>query len=383
MKIGVEASVLIRKQRTGVDNYTYRLLAEAVRQMPNDLFYLTYISFFTKKPADMGIYGANVAPRKLNILPGRIYHLFIRKLIGIPYDLVAMIRPDIFFFPNFVRWPLLWTKKSVIVVYDLSFLHASEHAVRRHSQYLAKFVPISIRKASHVVAISENTQREIIEQYGTDPGKISVIYPAVDHEFFKPAEMVAVEEMKQKLGIEQPYILSVGTIEPRKNLVGLLRAYEQLDEKLKQQYGLVLTGGKGWLDGEINDLYERLSKKYSVIRTGYVDDADLPALYTGASVFAFPAFYEGFGMPPLEAMACGTPVVVGDNSSLPEVVGDAGLKVDAHDTVAIAGALTQLLTDENLAAGMRAKGLIQAKKFIWSTEAAKLVEVFKRVGSVK
>lgn len=383
MKIAVEASVLIRKQRTGVEYYTLNILKEVVKQMPHDLFYMTYISFITKKPADLGVSGTQVVQRKLNILPGRIYHLFVRKLIGIPYDFLAMLKPDIFFFPNFIRWPLAWTKKSVIVVYDLSFLNASQYATKSFRKYMSRIVPKSVKQASHVVAISENTKREIISEYGTDPKKITVIYPAVNHDFFKPAKKEAIETVKQKFRIERPYILSVGTQEPRKNLIGLLKAFAKLDQKILDNYTLVLTGGKGWLDQEINQLYGELSQKHSIIRTGYVGEADMPALFSGASVFAYPAFYEGFGMPPLEAMACGTPVVTANNTSLPEVVGDAGLLVDAHNIDDIAGALTSVLNDPNLAKKMSRAGLERAKKFVWSNEASKLVKIFEQLGSEK
>lgn len=383
MKIGIEATVLLRKQRTGVDNYTYNLLKEVVKLMPVETFYMAYISFLTKKPAELSVKGKNVIPRKLQIFPGRIYHALLRYFIGIPYDLLCLLKPDLFFFPNFVRWPLLWTKKSVIVVYDLSFLHASEHAVKRHREYLARAVPKSIKKATKVIAISQNTKKEIIEEYGTDPAKIEIVYPAVDHDYYKKSSPELVKEITSKYKIDKPYILSVGTQEPRKNLVGLLRAYSALDEEIKQKYALVLTGGKGWLDTEINNLYNELKDKYSVIRTGYVEESELPPLYTGAAVFAYPAFYEGFGMPPLEAMACGTPVVVGNNSSLPEVVGDAGLLVDAKNTQDIAKALTRVLTDKKLADDMIQKGLLQAQKFNWVTEAKKLAEIFRRVGENK
>ncbi len=383
MKIGVEASVLLRKQKTGVDYYTLNILKELVSQMPRDQFYLTYISFITKRAADLGVNGPNVSQKKLNIIPGRIYHLMMRKLVGIPFDFLAMFRPDIFFFPNFIRWPLAWTKKSVIVVYDLSFLNASQYATESFRKYMSRIVPKSVQQTTHVVAISENTKREIIKEYGTDPSKITVIYPAVDHDFFKPANNEAVIAVKKGYNIGRPYILSVGTQEPRKNLIGLLKAYSMLNKKILANYTLVLTGGKGWLDGEITTLYESLSKDHSIIRTGYVDEADMPALYSGASVFAYPTFYEGFGMPPLEAMACGTPVITANNTSLPEVVGDAGLLVDANDTAGMTEALTRVLNDKKLAQKMSKAGLERAKKFVWSNEASKLVKIFEQLGDKK
>jgi glycosyltransferase involved in cell wall biosynthesis len=160
-----------------------------------------------------------------------------------------------------------------------------------------------------------------------------------------------------------------------------MRAYAALEEKYKQNYTLVLSGGKGWLDGEIDALYQELSPKYKIIRTGYVDDADLPALLAGADLFVYPALYEGWGMPVLEAMACGTPVVCGDNTSLPEVAGDAGLMVNVRETKAITRAIEKVLSDQKLARRMAEKGLAHAQKFTWTEEAGKLVEVFKQLRS--
>ena len=179
--------------------------------------------------------------------------------------------------------------------------------------------------------------------------------------------------MRTKFGIHSKYILFLATIEPRKNLVRLLQAYQKLPNAIKAEYILVLAGGKGWLDDEINQLVTELGDR--IIKTGYLNEADKPALYSGASVFAFPSVYEGWGMPAQEAMACGAPVVVSINSSLPEVVGEAGLMVDPFSVSAITKGIEKVLTDPKLAAAMRQKGLIQAKKFTWEAAGQKLRDV--------
>ena len=378
MRIGVEASAIARSEKTGVPYYSYHIIRATTRLMPKDTFELAYIGF-GKKKVSTGFDESNVADRRISFLPSKIYDGLFRYLVAPPFDLLANVRSDVFIFPNFVRWPLLWARKSIVVVYDLSYLNASDHSQSRHRSFLTKWVPISIRKSDHVVVISENTKKEVMEAYATNEADITVIYPAVDHDFFRPST-AQVAGVQKKYGITKPYILSLCTIEPRKNLVGLLNAYSQLPADIKESHTLVLAGGKGWLDGEISVKYEEISRDYDVVMTGYVDEADLPALYSGAKVFAYPSFYEGFGMPPLEAMACGTPVITSNNSSLPEVVGDAGIMVDAHDTAALADAIAKVVTDPELAKKMRAAGIERAKRFDWTTEGAKLKNILERLG---
>jgi glycosyltransferase involved in cell wall biosynthesis len=219
-----------------------------------------------------------------------------------------------------------------------------------------------------------------MEYYKVPEDKISIISPAVDQKVFYPRESAEITKVKQNYGVKKPYILSLCTLEPRKNLVGVLDAYEKLPEKTKRSYILVLAGGKGWLDDELEKRIGELSAKYEVIKTGYVPDEDLPALYSGASVFVFPSFYEGFGMPPLEAMACGTPVITSDNTSLPEVVGNAGIMIKADDTERLAGEMERVLTNNKLAQNLREKGLEQAKKFSWEKSAKELLDVIEEVG---
>ena len=171
------------------------------------------------------------------------------------------------------------------------------------------------------------------------------------------------------------------TLEPRKNLIGVLKAFETLPEAIKNSYSLVLVGGKGWLDGKLEAKYGELAKKYSLIKTGYVPDEDLPGLYSGASVFVYPAFYEGFGMPPLEAMACGVPVITSDSSSLPEVVGDAAITIKAEDNAMLAQEMAKVLTDKKLADKMKLEGLAQSNKVSWDKSAKKLLDVITEVAS--
>jgi glycosyltransferase involved in cell wall biosynthesis len=198
----------------------------------------------------------------------------------------------------------------------------------------------------------------------------------VDHEEYYPKNTKEISIIKNKYNIKGEYILYTGTLEPRKNIVGILESYSMLLDEFKNEYSLVLAGGKGWLDDEIENKLNEL-KDLNIVRTGYVEDDDLPALYSGATLFIYPSFYEGFGMPPLEAMACGTPVITSNNSSLPEVVGNAGIMVDAKDTRSLTKNIEKVLKSKKLQSEMSKKGLKQAKNFSWEKSAKKLLELIE------
>jgi len=383
VKIGIEATALARKQRTGVDFYTYTLVKEMASLDKDNEFLLPYLYFYSKPKPDLGFEGINnVFPKRIGFMPGKIYNGLFRYLLAPPLDLLGMARAEVYLFPNFVRWPLLFTRKSAVIVYDLSFIQSTSTSASRLRSYLTKFVPKAVNKAQIVVTISENSKKELVETYGTNPEKIVVATPGVDLDFFYPRTADESKEILAKYGIaDKSYILFTGTIEPRKNLTGLLKAYELLDAKISKKFPLVLAGGKGWLDEEIHQTIVRLRiNGLSVIQTGYLPYEELPVLYSRASVFVFPSFYEGFGMPPLEAMACGTPAITSNNSSLPEVMGDAGIMVDARDNGALTQAITEVLTDEVKAARMSKLGIQRAKLFSWQKSARIVLDALEKLG---
>ena len=307
------------------------------------------------------------------------YQLFKRTGWAPPYDLVALRKYDAMLFFNFVAFPVRKSVPSVLFIHDLTHVHFSKFTSPKNLVWLNKFIPLSIKRADKIVTISESSRNDIAQHYKIPKKDISIVYPAVDHNEYKVRSEKETASVKEKFGIKKPYILSVCTLEPRKNLIGVLKAFETLSEELKQKYALVLAGSKGWLDGELEEIYERLAKKYTVIKIGYVDDKDLPPLYSGASLFVYPAYYEGFGMPPLEAMACGVPVITSDNSSLPEVVGGAAITIKADDTSELTKQMNRVLTDEKLHTKLRNAGLIQSQKFSWEESAKKLIEILRSV----
>jgi glycosyltransferase involved in cell wall biosynthesis len=229
------------------------------------------------------------------------------------------------------------------------------------------------------VALSEHARRDIIATYGISPELVTAIPLAAPPHFEPVSNERELQRIRHTYGIAQDYILSVGSIQPRKNLSRLISAYVHLrgarpDSKLPQ---LVIVGKRAWLYDETLKSIDESGAGTSIIVTGYVPDNDLPALYSGALCFVYPSYFEGFGLPPLEAMKCGTPVIAGNRTSLPEVVGDAGLLVDPFDVEALAAAIEQLIDDPDFRLQLRAKGLNRARMFDWRETARRTLEVYQ------
>jgi len=285
---------------------------------------------------------------------------------------------DIFHSTDFVLPPVRQAK-TILTVHDLTFMRLPHCAQAGLRAYLNNVVPRSIERANLVLADSQSTKNDLIELLGVSPDKIEVVYAGVERRFRPMEGEIALRRVKKRYGLNFSFILSLGTLEPRKNFTGLVEAYALMrDKELK----LVIAGGKGWLYDEIFARVKELGLEDKVFFPGFVADEDLPALYNLAELFVFPSLYEGFGLPPLEAMACGTPVVTSDRPSLPEVVGEAGFMVEATDNEALAKAMEQVLTDEDLRREMREKGLRQAAKFTWEAAAEKLLDVYKRLDKI-
>ena len=266
---------------------------------------------------------------------------------------------------------------TVLTVHDLIFRHLPEHHKRLNRWYLNATLPLYCRRATHIIAVSEATRRDLLAAYGLPADKITVIHEAADPRF-KPSAPEALARVRLDYDLPPEYLLYVGTIEPRKNLPRLLHAWEPL-YKAGIAPPLVIVGRRGWLADDFYAALERSSCREAVLFTGYVRDADLPALYAGARAFVFPSLYEGFGLPPLEAMACGTPVICSASSSLPEVVGEAALTFDAEDTAALRAALHRLLSHPDLRVELRARGLRRAQQFSWERAATETLALYRRL----
>jgi glycosyltransferase involved in cell wall biosynthesis len=272
--------------------------------------------------------------------------------------------------------PYLGRVPSVFTLYDLTYLLTDTHS-SLNRLFLTLMVPRFLRAANGVITISESARSDLLHNYAIDPEKVRVIYGGVSPSF-RPAMPAEQAQVRAKYGLPQHYMLTVGTIEPRKNLSRLLEAYRSLLDR-RSDIDLVIVGRLGWRSDEFFASLRQLGLEQRVVLLHSVPDADLPVLYGLAEVFVFPSLYEGFGLPPLEAMACGTPVVASNRSSLPEVVGDAGIRVDPLDVAALAEAIEGVLTNPDLAQRLRAEGLVQAARFTWPAAAQATWQVYRDV----
>jgi len=282
---------------------------------------------------------------------------------------------DIYFEPNFI--PLdIPARHTVVTVPDFSFLNPEWHPRERVEYFSDKFFS-SICKADHIVCISDFIRDTAIQEHGFSPEKLTTIHLGFDSELFKRYPDETLQEVKSRLELPEHFILFVGSIEPRKNLINLIRAYMQISPEKRRDFKLVLAGFKGWNNAEIMTLLKELED--DVIYLGYVSIADLACLYNLATFFAFPSHYEGFGLPAIEAMACGCPVLSSNTTSLPEVCGDAAEYIDPDDVENIARKMEFLIDNETRRENLSAAGVERAQRFSWEKSAQMHVELFKRI----
>ena len=286
---------------------------------------------------------------------------------------------DIYHGLDFVIPPLLGKARKVVTVHDLAFLQHPETAIPSLAAYLNKVVPESVAKADVVAAISHTTKQALIEHYQTPAEKITVIPCGIAPYFKRITDPILLEATRHKFGLNRPFVLSVGTLEPRKNHLGLIKAFYEVQQSKENSAILAIAGGEGWLYEETLNMVKELKLENKVRFLGRVSDLELILLYSLADVFAFPSFFEGFGIPPLEAMACGAPVITSNRSSLPEVTGEAAIHIDPHDTHALANAISLLLADEQLRENLRQKGYVQAQKYTWSKSAHKTLSLYEKL----
>ena len=305
-------------------------------------------------------------------------------LIRIPLILSAELRKNPvdllhvqFTAPPFCPCPV------VVSVHDLSFEHLPHTFNRRSRTQLRLTVRHSARRAARILTLSEHTKDDIVQTYGVDRSRVEAIPIAAAPHFRPVSDTRELQRVRHTYGIESNYILSVGSIQPRKNLARLVNAYALLRKKYHADNlpKLVLAGKCAWLYDETLRALHETGLNDAVILTGYVPESDLPALYSGALCLVYPSYFEGFGLPPLEAMQCGVPVIIGNRTSLPEVVGDAGLQVDPFDVEALAAAIENVINNPALRSQLRVKGLARARMFDWKETARRTLDVYQRINN--
>jgi glycosyltransferase involved in cell wall biosynthesis len=312
-------------------------------------------------------------------LPTRGYDRWAGLPLLPPLD--ALVGHGVFVFPHYGNWPLR-RSASVTFIHDVAFLRHPE-TVGGDLHLLKRNMARWIARTSLVATVSQSSRDDISRYLGVASERIVVIPWGVDRDVFRARGEAEVAALRDRLGLPDRYIVYVGNIEPRKNLVRLIMAYRSLPQRLRSEYALVLAGGFGWNSSGIDRATaEAHAAGDRVVRISqYVSDHDLPVLLSGAVMLAQPSLYEGFGVAPLQAMAAGIPVLVGDNSAQPEVAGDAGLYVDALEMADIARGMQTLLTDEGLAAAHVAAGLQRVRQFSWERSAAAMLEALDRLAA--
>lgn len=312
-------------------------------------------------------------PRAFRMV-SRVYRLLKRILLE---------RPDLYFSFHNLSAPLI--KSCPTIVSNLDIIPVVfpdlyyDHPVQRYLHLM--LIQRATRVGDRFISISEFSKDQLVRRFGVDPSKVLVVYLGIEEKFARIEEDRVLRKLKEKYGLPSRYILTMGSTEPRKNLVAAVKAYSRFPQKLRQEVGLVVIG-RPWRGRAISPFLSTLplteAEAGGIVLLGYVEDDDLPGLYSAADVFLYPSLYEGFGLPPLEAMACGTPVVCSNTTSLPEVIGEAGILVDPNDPGAMAEQLVRLLTDRSAREALAAKGLAHAKRFSWEETTQRVLQVFRQ-----
>jgi len=367
MLIGIDASRAATRERTGTGNYSLQLIRHLLALESGHRYRLYF-----NRPPTVELFPMR-ADLELRVMPFPRLWTHVR----LSWEM-ARQPPDVLFVPAHVL-PLVHPRCSVVTVHDLGYRHYPEAHPLLDRLYLDLSTRYNAQAARRVIAVSQATQDDLVQHYGIEPGKISVVYSGWDERMQPVEDEGTIERVKARYGIRGEYVLYVGTLQPRKNLGRLLEAVALLREQAQrgEAPGLVIAGRKGWLYDPVFQQVERLGLEREVVFPGYVPQEDLPALLSGARLFVFPSLYEGFGLPVLEAMACGTPVVCSNVSSLPEVAGDAAFLVDPRDVKGMAEAMNRLLQDEGLRAEVVERGYRRVRQFSWDRCARETLAVLE------
>lgn len=365
MLIGYEASALLGC-KSGVGYYAENLLAGMMRVAPQH----DYVLFSNHDMA-----GAWKALGGERLYRGRYFSMRLAWMQGVLPGTLRRVRPDVCHFPNYLA-PLATRCPSVVTLHDMTLFVTPRFHHWKKLVLDRTLIPLVARRAHAIVTVSKSAGDDIVRLLGVPSGKVHVIMNGVSPAFHPVTDKAQLDVVRTRYGLDGPYVLYVGTIEPRKNLARLINAFRVL-KKRGLPHKLVLVGQPGWHCASIYAEVEKHNLGNDVIFTGYVPFEDLPALYSGASAMAFPSLYEGFGLPVLEAMSCGTPVVTSHSSSLAEVADGAALLVDPLSGAQIADALYRVCSDSDLAGELSEKGRARATLFTWENAARATLDVYE------
>lgn len=369
--IGIDYTAAVQ-QGGGIGRYV-RSLVHALAAIDSETDYRIFAAGVTDQH-ELPTLGENFTWKPTSLGDQGLVRLWYRLHVPLPIERWTG-RLDLYHAPDFLLPPVRKDTKTLLTIHDLSFIRAPETATESLRQFLNKAVPRSVERADHILADSAATKDDLIELYQTPTEKITVLYSGVDPRFKPTNDPVVLQTIREKYEIgAADFILSLGTVQPRKNYVRLVEAFNALPQKDAK---LVIVGGKGWLAEPLFECINDLGLSERVILPGFADDVDLPALYSAAKIFAYPSLYEGFGLPVLEAMACGTPVLASNVSSIPEVTGkDGAVLVDPFDTAGMTEQLNKLLVNEALRNQLVAAGVKEAERFTWARAAEQLHTIY-------
>jgi glycosyltransferase involved in cell wall biosynthesis len=390
MKIGIDVRTLMDKYYSGVSTYSFNLIQELLKIDKENNYFLYYNSAKKiKLPEFEGNY--SVVYTKY---PNKIFNYLLQKNLSWPKIDNVLGGLDIFLAPHYNFMALSSGAKKVLTIHDLSFLRYPEYFSRRKNFWHQL---INIKKLAHnmdvIVAVSENTKQDVVELLNIDENKIRVVYSGLEDIFIKSIsnlennnseknlDDIKCKDVKEKYNLPNKYILSLSNLEPRKNLKTLISAYNKIRDVNPDfnDIKLVICGARGWRYNNIFASIEKSKYKKDIIYTSYIDNVDKPYIYKQAQIFVYPSFYEGFGFPPLEAMASAVPVIASFSSSLPEIIDKAGILVDPKSSDELATVMTKLLKDERLRNYYIAKGLNRAKEFSWQKTAKTYIKIFNNL----
>ncbi|MBW9221790.1 glycosyltransferase family 4 protein [Methanothermococcus sp. SCGC AD-155-C09] len=374
MKVGI-ISDRLNRTLTGVGTYVYNLIKELSKDNNDNLFLINY--------TENNIFNLNsvIIDNPFNFLPKKYayysWHIYLNYYLkNKKLDLDIIHSPENV--TLFIK--LKEGQKKVITVHDIMafrFPDISDIITRYRYKFL---LPKTLRTADKIISDSYSTKKDIIKYFKIPEDNVKVIHLGVDEDY-KPLSKEEINNIKRKHNINYPFILYTGGLAPNKNVERLIYAFYKLKKQLPK-YKLIITGIKRYKYKSIFETIDKLNLQKDVIFTGYVPDEDLPGLYNAADLFVYPSIYEGFGLPPLEAMACGTPVITSNTSSLPEVVGNAGIIIDPYDVDRLSRAMYEVLSNDGLREELRKKGLKRAKLFNWRKTAEETLKVYREIYNI-
>lgn len=369
MKIAIDVSRIVN-EKAGIGRCTSELVRALLKIDKKNRYLLicTFIRGEKSKKALMETFAQKNVEIKYLKLPGKLKETIWHSRLPIVKKILA--GADVYLAPTFLDVITNLAIPQVVIIHDLSTFRFPQHLGKKLAIYFDRQTEVATRLAKKIICISESTKRDLIKILHVEPKKIQVIYPG--NALLPPAAANLPAGLKSRA-----YILTVGTLEPRKNFSSLFKAYALLPLELQEQHPLVVVGGKGWNTGEIFELILQLKLDDKVKFLGHVDDKVLAKLYQEAEIFVYPSLYEGFGLPVLEALGFGLPVITSNTSSLPEVVGEAGVLIDPTEPKSIARALQHLLEHKNIARKLSQAAFSQAKKFSWKTTAIDVLKLLE------